>query len=474
MCNKGVQLEGIPIDLEPSFWDKTNDRALEKIKKSFKIIKKLNDIHKEEDKALQILETLYKYVQPELNTHENIKMVPNQYGNLLGYSELSEEKELNQNFKEMLKNLFDYDISYYLKHKKLNYKISKNLSINEEIIEKINKGFTEDKDSKKLKEKAKEMIKFFPINKDDNNYVLKFIDCYKSLLKENFKEAEINTSNINIWDKTIKILLLELLEIINTDQNVKETSKRIGLDEDKTIEKLNIFYPILFKFGDQSKFKKFCFIPNERGIYKNYEKIFYNNNIDDEIKEVSTLLNEEESFDHILIHHNVNLGINHAEKKLEDIASFIDKEIKKNYLKINGQLQVEENVKIDEKIRKGCELLLKKWFKEHQDKIKIFEFTNLNLFDIWVKILFDEKKRKILHNLLIKDPESFVEMILFQDPDAPFFYSDQSYIEENESSISSSYDATLDESVNRDNFHNGFNLINNNNNNNNDLMKSII
>ena len=110
LCNNGKPLKEINIEIEPSFWEPTNVRALEEIKKSLKSKNKLKHIDKEEEKALQILETLYKYIPPELKNNENIKMVPNQYGNLLGYNELSEEKELNQNFKKMLKNLFDYDI----------------------------------------------------------------------------------------------------------------------------------------------------------------------------------------------------------------------------------------------------------------------------------------------------------------------------------------------------------------------------
>ena len=97
---------------------------------------------------------------PELKENSKLNYVPNQYGNLLGYNDLSEEKELNQNFKDMLKNLFKYNISYYLKHKKLNYKINKTLSINEEIIQIINDGF-KDKYSH-LKEKARQLIRFYP------------------------------------------------------------------------------------------------------------------------------------------------------------------------------------------------------------------------------------------------------------------------------------------------------------------------
>ena len=242
LCNDGKQLKEIVIDLESTFWNITNEFAKKKIINSFKKKTQLKDIDQNEDKALRILETLYKYIQPELKDNENLKIVPNQYGNLLGYNELSEEKQLNQNFKNMMKKLFDYDISFYLKHKNLNYSISKILTINEDIIQKINEGFKNDYDN--IKEKAKEFIKFYPKNEEDN-YVFKFIDTYKALTGEKFNEEQINTNNIIVWEKAIKILLEELLNIINNDKNIEETSKRIKLDEDKTIEKLNIYLFIL-------------------------------------------------------------------------------------------------------------------------------------------------------------------------------------------------------------------------------------
>ena len=186
----------------------------------------------------------YKFwIPPELEKYRNLNFVPNQYGDLLGYNDLSEEKELNQNFKKMLKEFFKYDIAKYLKHQKLKININRSLSINEDIIQKINQGFSES--SKNLKEKAKEFIKFYPKNKEDN-YVLQFIDSYKALTKEDFIAEEINTDNINLWRKAINILLFDLLEIIQKDTNINETSKRIELDEEKTIDKLNTFYSILF------------------------------------------------------------------------------------------------------------------------------------------------------------------------------------------------------------------------------------
>ena len=375
----------------------------------------------------------------------------------------------------MLKTLFNYDISHYLKHKELKLKMAKELSINEEIIKIIDEGFkkTDKKiENNKLIEKAEEFIKFYP-RKDEDNYVLKFIDCYKALSEKNFKEEEINTNNITLWDNCIKILLKKLLIIINNDGNISETSERTKLDEDKTIEKLNIFYSILFKFNIREEIKQFSFIPNEKGLYKELKFIYCNTDIDDEIKEILSILNEEKNFDDILIHHKIQLNIPHSNKKLEDIALVVDREIKTKYNKIDLMIQnsEEENVKINENFKKACNLLIQKWFKEHRDKIKLFEFTKSHLVDISVKILFDKKSKEILESLLIQDPETLIEMLKFQDPNAPLFWLDESFISEaiDESSVSS-INSTLDNSAFQ-NQQNNFNfLINNfiqNNNNNN-------
>ena len=472
LCNNGEKMDDIEINLESSFWDTTNKYALKKIENSFKKIRNLKNISPNEETSLQILETLYKYIPPELKDNKKIEFIPNQYGDLLSYNDLSQEKDLNQNFKKMLKELFEYDIAKYLKHEKLKYNISKTLSIDDNIIQKINDGF---KNYKGIKIKSKALIKFYPKIKE-NNYVYQFIDCYKALSKENFVEEEINTTNISIWEKAIKELLYELLKIINNDGNIQKTLIRIGLDEEKTFEKLNIFYSILFRFMSKDNINKFSFIPNENGIYKNLEQVYMNKDIDNEIKKVLKILNEKICFDHILIHHKIKLNNNHSEKTLEDIATVIDKEISKKYTQIDKMIQDANNklesVKIDDNVKNSCELLIQKWFKQHKDKIFLFEFINSHLVDISVKILFDKESKNILEELLINNPESLIEMIKYKKP-VPFFYGDsddESIINENEEfSLSSSFDATLDDSINQGNYGNNFNfnLFNFGHNNNN-------
>ena len=490
ILNKKQKINVKEIELEPSFWNTTNEYCLRKFKEFFynnKINKKLHllDIDDNEEEALRILETLYKYIPPELQINGSLKLIPNQYGLLLPYNDISEEKNLNQNFKEMLKKYFNYDISFYLKHKNLKYSINKKLTINEEIIEIINDGFiSRFLNTNELKIISNELIKFYPTNKEEDNYVLKFISCYKSLTNKDFREEEINTNNINLWDKAIKALLTDILDLIHSDKTLKKTVERVHLDEDTTIKKLNIFYSLLFKMYPINNIKKdLCYIPNENGIYKKLNNIFINLDIDDEIKEVLSLINEEKSFDHILLHHKVKLDIQHNQKKLEDIICINDKEIKYIYNQID---QKNKNNEINDNFKKACKLLINKWLKDHRDKIELFEFVNGHLVDIYTNILFDKETKKLLDELLIAEPEALIDMIKFQcDPNAPFFFED-SIIED---SVESSFDATRDNSIsdnllfnignigfnndndiiNNNNVINDNNIINNNNNNNNNI-----
>ena len=126
-----------------------------------------------------------------------------------------------------------------------------------------------------------------------------------------------------------------------------------------------------------------------------------------------------------------------------------------------------ENVIIDEKFQKSCELLLQKWFKKNIDKSKLFEFTNSHLVDISVKILFDNDTKKLLEELIINDPTAFIKIIKNKNRKGALIWSDDSSFDENDDSFSSSYDATLDNSINQPNQNNfNFNLFNYNNNNN--------
>ena len=90
--------------MDSSFWDKINEKALEKCLNFFQDKdknNKLSDINSNEDKSLSILEIFYKYKMPNSKENEDLKIVPNQKGKFFKFNELFKEKDINKNFKKM-------------------------------------------------------------------------------------------------------------------------------------------------------------------------------------------------------------------------------------------------------------------------------------------------------------------------------------------------------------------------------------
>ena len=202
-------------------------------------------------------------------------------------------------------------------------------------------------------------------------------------------EEEINTMNTSLWEKPIKILLIQLLKVIDKDKNINKTSKRTGLNEEEIFKNLNIFYFILFKcIRENELFENYNFVPNENGNYMQLEHIYYNADIDNDIRNILSILDEKESFDNILIHHKINLSIKHQQKTLEDIAKVIDKEIKRKYNKIDSMIESQQkDIKIDDNIKNACNKLIHEWLKNHINKKNLYEFTGSHILEICFKIL---------------------------------------------------------------------------------------
>ena len=316
----------------------------------------------------------------------------------------------------MLKKHISYDISDFLIHKKLKLTTPNKFSINEDIIKIIKNSFKEKNDKNNIYsdeyineinvEKAKELIKFYPKNEKENeeNIVKKFIKCYKKISGEKIDEEEIDTINISLWEKTIEILCIELLKIIDKDQKISESLIRMNINqEDELIKNLNLFYSILFKYvKDNKALDLYNFIPNEKKVYKKLNNVFCNKDIDKEIRLILTYLNEYNIFDDILIYYKIKLGIKHQQKSLEDIALEVDKEIKKKFTKIDNLIEIQKKeVKIDENFKIACNQLIRKWFVKHKDKKNLFDFVHSHISDISIKILYDKKFKDIIEEIFI-------------------------------------------------------------------------
>ena len=411
------------LKLDSSFWNAINKKALEKCLKFFEKGNNLKDIDPNEDKAFEILDKFYKHVQPQMNENEELEIVPNQNGNFCKYKDLYNEKDINPNFKKMLKNYFSYDISKFLIHSKLkNIKVQKELCINDDMISIIKQSFyktlNENEQNnyevqyKTYLKKSKQLFHFYPKNEnedDDDNMVKKFIKYYKVITGEKFEEEEIKTINITLWDKAIKILLIDILKIIDEDKHIAGTLKRLKMTEEnegEIIKNLNGFYSILFQTLREEKEKKiiddFMFVPNERKEYKKLDGVYINKDIDDEIKNIYSYLDKKNYFKTILIPKSINLTVKHQEKCLQDIALIIDREIKNKYVKIDALIETRaKEVKIDENLKKACAKLITEWFAKHKKERKEFEFVNSHIPEISMKIIHEGKYKDYTDDIFI-------------------------------------------------------------------------
>jgi len=366
-------------------------------------------------------------------------------------------------------------------HEKLDLNIQKELTINDDIIKIIKNSFynelnkdeknTYNKQYSKYIEKAKQLIHFYPKNDEEkkDNLVKKFIKVYKFISGEKFEEEEINTINISLWEKSIKILLIDLLKTINADKNFSGTFERLKItkeNENDIIENLNGFYSILFTYLREENEKKiiedFDFIPNERKDYKKLNIVFCNKDIDEEIKNIFSYLVEDNYFTKILIHQNINLSVKHQEKCLGDIAFQIDKKIKEKFIKYDALFEIsKKEVEIEEKFRIACENLIKGWFKGHKNKNERakFEFVNSHILEIANKIIYEGKYKQIFDGLCIN---GLLEQIISSNndnhPKNNYINHDIICIKDNNTNNSyANYNVNYDRSYNINNYNYNYN-----------------
>ena len=494
---KGKALKEKIINIENSFWEETNKITLKKILVFFNKDRKLKDICEDEEKAIKILEIIYKYLNPQTDEYENIKLVPNQNGNLCVYNELYIEDKIgiNKNFKSVLKNYFDYDICNNLIHKKIKLNSQKILKIGEEIDRKISHSFSNTSEQEKNLEKAKILLKFYPNKeKDGKNIIKEFIDCYKILSGEKIEGEELETECISIWRKSIQILLIEIIKIIHEDKNIQKTSERIGLNEEQIILNLNKFYSILFEyFKDEKEFENYNFVPNEKGLYMQINKIYENKDIDDDIIEILLLKNKKNDFKEKLIHKKIKLHKIHQKKSLEDIAHEIDSEFEIYYKNLefkpdvheineNSTINNKKETVIEERIKTSWKKLINEWLVKNKDKRNLFSFISEHICEITFIILKEKYSnlKNQIESLMMSNPNEIMSYI-FKNPNQelqeinriePIIWRDDSlFIDENDRTLINSLNQTRENSrignnININNFNNLFNNNFNPNNNN--------
>ena len=364
----GMELKTYELDLDLSFWEEANNaiilKAIKKIER-----RSLEEITSDEKTSIEVLEKIYKFINPRTPEGEFYEIVPNQNGKLKLYSDLAEEENISENFKEMMIDYFDYNLNDILKHKDITLKFEKKLTINEKIINIIEKGIKKERDEELKLNKAFALIRFYP-NIKDNNHIKKFGQCFMILLGENYQMEQIETNYPTLWNICIPILTEHALQLLDEDKNIENLCKRINISEDEIFKVLNDFYSIIEK-----KNYGYNFIPNEN---KNFvEKLYVTDEIDSDLKEVLRLLNEKEDFSEFLLNPKVDRSNWDFPKKfIKDIAIIIDKIMKENYKMFKNDRNNKDFK--EENFKKACSIIITQWFpKNYSNKeyIDYFEYT---------------------------------------------------------------------------------------------------
>ena len=395
------KLNTYELDLDPKFWETANEAIISKVIK--KIEKKsLQNINKDEKISIKILEKLYKFKNPRTEG-EDLLIVPNQNGKLKLYSDLSEEENISENFKKMLKEYFNYDINEILKHRDISLKFEKKLTVNEKIIDIIMKGLKKEIDNENKLKMAKALIKFYP-NIKENNRIKEFGECFKILSGENYEMEQIETNYPTLWEKCIPLLTKYLLKLIDQDNNIENLCKRTKISEEEIFIVLNKFYSIMEK-----KKYSYNFIPNENNFF--VDNLCVTDDISNDLKEALRLLNKEEDFSEFLLHPKVDRNNWDFPKKfVKDIAIIIDKNIKEKFKMFKND---KNNKDFDEdNFKKACNIILIQWFpKNYSNKeyMEYFEYTRKKNFEILLEVLSNEEELKNIKEYIFKDPLGLVK-----------------------------------------------------------------
>lgn len=398
------ELKTYELDLDLSFWEEANNAIIIKTIKKIER-RSLEEITSDEKTSIEVLEKIYKFINPRTLEGEFYEIVPNQNGKLKLYSDLAEEENISENFKEMMINYFDYDLNDILKHKDITLKFEKKLTINEKIINIIEKGIKNERDEELKLNKAVALIKFYP-NIKDNNHIKKFGQCFMILLGEKYQMEQIETNYPTLWNICIPILAEYVLQLLDEDKNIENLCKRINVSEDEIYKVLNDFYSIIEK-----KKYGYNFIPNEN---KNFvEKLYVTDDIDSDLKEVLRLLNENEDFSEILLNPKVDRSNWDFPKKfVKDIAIIIDKNMKENYKMFkNDRNNKDFN---EENFKKACSIIITQWFPKYysnKEYIDYFEYTQKKTLEILLDVLSDKEEVENIRESIFQNPFGLIKYL---------------------------------------------------------------
>ena len=229
-----------------------------------------------------------------------------------------------------------------------------------------------------------------------------------------------------------------------------------------------------------------------KSIYKQIDKVYENEGIDEDIREILILLNKKKDFNEELIHKKINLSVIHQKKTLEDIIKIIDFEFEMYYKKLenininhrlyesNNSINDEKKPKVDERIQTSWRKLTQDWLIKHEDKESLFQYVSEHIIEISFKLLNEDYSnfKKQLKSLMMHNPNEVKNHTFKISNQAnqeleriePIIWRDESsFINESDRTLINSLNQTRDNSrINNNNLNiNPFNFqINNNNNHN--------
>lgn len=227
---------------------------------------------------------------------DDYPVIPNQYNQFKAKNELYHDQAIPEALKDVLKTLND-DWRETLAHKGITYQISKVLDINK-AIDKINEVVRENKQSS-LRKAVYTLVSCFPYeatftqNKElvsTRNAIWKLArDLDKSVPDKFPLEAWTSV----LWKEADLWLLGNLVEDIEKLRNIEILSKTLNLCPEDTVSWLSNFIEFLREQKQSKLYSEKAIFPNQKGEFKKETYLFIDNNIPDELKDISEIFCED-------------------------------------------------------------------------------------------------------------------------------------------------------------------------------------
>jgi len=112
-----------------------------------------------------------------------------------------------------------------------------------------------------------------------------------------------------VWDKKFKLTLESLTEWVANEENILQLSENFSESGVDVIEWLNEYYDLLNhdeKFISELANDRFAIIPNQNGVFKKKSELFIDDEIEEELKNVLSILGQ--NWHDLLIHKSVRTG----------------------------------------------------------------------------------------------------------------------------------------------------------------------